>query len=140
MPIEAPSVILDTHVWLWIIEEKPISALARAAILRASRKARVFVPAVAVLEVGLLESKRRLNLDEPIDRWVENALSAPGTRLLPLSPSIAIDSTRLPGDLHGDPFDRIMVASARHHGATLITRDQKLVDYGRTGHASVIAA
>ena len=54
--------------------------------------------------------------------------------------AIAIASTRLPGDLHGDPADRLIVATARAHGATLMTKDSKLLAYGRAGHTSVMKA
>jgi PIN domain nuclease of toxin-antitoxin system len=74
------------------------------------------------------------------ETWVRNALATPGLILAPLTPEIAIASTRLPGDLHGDPADRLIVATARVHGATLMTKDSKLLAYGRAGHASVMRA
>jgi PIN domain nuclease of toxin-antitoxin system len=62
---------------------------------------------------------------------VRDALATPGLSLIPLTPEIAIDSTRLAESFHGDPADRIIVATARRMGARLITRDQKMMDYAR---------
>ncbi len=72
--------------------------------------------------------------------WIRRALETPGLTLVPLTPEIAVDSTRLPGDLHGDPADRMLVATARHIGARLMTRDQPLLDYGRKRHARIVSA
>jgi PIN domain nuclease of toxin-antitoxin system len=51
-----------------------------------------------------------------------------------------VDSARLPGDLHGDPADRMLVATARRVGATLVTRDGRILDYADGGHLSVLDA
>ena len=68
------------------------------------------------------------------------ALRAPGVTLLPLSPEIAVESTRLPGSPHGDPADRILVASARVAGARLATRDEGILRYAADGHVRVLDA
>ena len=72
--------------------------------------------------------------------WVSAALALPGVRLAPIEPAIAVASTRLPGDLHGDPADRLIVATARHLGAVLVTADKQLLAYGALGHVAVLAA
>ena len=88
----------------------------------------------------MLESKKRIHLWAPCEQWVQQALATPGLTLAPLTPEIAIESARLPGDLHGDPIDRILVATARRMGARLMTRDRKLIEYGRQGYARVVPA
>jgi len=50
-----------------------------------------------------------------------------------ISPEVAVASTRLPGTIHSDPADRMIAATARHLGSTLITADQLLLDYARPG-------
>lgn len=82
----------------------------------------------------MLVSKGRLTLDRDVGEWVAAALALPGIRLAPLSPEIAVASTRLPGPIHADPADRILVATARHVDAVLVTEDQRLLDYGAAGH------
>lgn len=88
----------------------------------------------------MLVRKRRLNLGTATREWVSRALSRPGVRLAPLTPEIAIDSEELPGRIHGDPADRIMIATARALDATLVTRDRLILDYGAQGHVDVLPA
>jgi PIN domain nuclease of toxin-antitoxin system len=71
---------------------------------------------------------------------MESVLALPGIRLAPIEPSIAIDSVRLPGDFHADPADRIIVATARFHQATLLTADRAILSYGQRGYVQVLAA
>ncbi|MDB5099285.1 MAG: hypothetical protein JWM80_3706 [Cyanobacteria bacterium RYN_339] len=130
MPEERLTVVLDTHAWIWLMNGQPLADAAREAIAAAAAHGAVLVPAIAVWEVGMLEAKGRLALDGPVLAWVERALAAPGVQLAPLTPRIAIDSTALPGELHGDPADRLIVATARQHDALLVTRDAKLLGYG----------
>ena len=88
----------------------------------------------------MLETKRRITLTTDPLRWVNDALRLPGFSLIPLSPEIAVTSSRLPGDFHGDPADRIIVASALVEKAMLITNDHKILDYGRKGFIETAAA
>lgn len=86
----------------------------------------------------MLEAKGRLSLSRAVDKWIHAALHAPGIRLLPLSPAIAIESTRLPGKPHGDPADRMLMASARHLGGQLATCDRQIIDYSAGGQLKVL--
>lgn len=134
--------VLDTHVWIWMVEGAPdaLSPSAIDAIEKAGKQGAVLVSAISVWEVAMLQSKGRISLSRPIDDWVRAALGAPGVRLLPLSPEIAIDSTRLPGDPHGDPADRILMASARVTGGRLATCDAEILQYARGGQLAVLDA
>jgi len=87
----------------------------------------------------LLESKGRLRLPMSVEAWIREALSPPALRLLGLdAPQVVIDSCNLPGPFHADPADRILVASARHLDAHLVTHDQKIIDYGEAGYVQVL--
>jgi PIN domain nuclease of toxin-antitoxin system len=68
------------------------------------------------------------------------ALAKPGVRLAPLEPEIAVASSRLPFEMHPDPADRILVATARHLGATLVTADGALLDFAGKGHFKAMDA
>jgi PIN domain nuclease of toxin-antitoxin system len=132
--------VLDTHVWIWVVEgaRTALSAPAIEAIERAGRRGAVRVSAISVWEVAMLEAKGRISLSRPLDDWVHAALRAPGVRLLPLSPEIAIESARLPGAPHGDPADRILMASARHLGGRLATCDREILEYSVGGQLKVL--
>jgi PIN domain nuclease of toxin-antitoxin system len=140
--VGARAFLLDTHVWVWLMQGDPTLKRARAVLStleQAAMEARLLVAAISVWEVGMLESKGRIVLPIDVMQWVERALAAPGVRLQPLTPAIAVQSTRLPGGFHGDPADRILVATARDQDATLVTRDERILNYGATGLVSTLA-
>ncbi|MCC7265489.1 MAG: type II toxin-antitoxin system VapC family toxin [Candidatus Latescibacteria bacterium] len=133
--------LLDTHTWIWLMNgEEPLrSSPARRVIEAAAGKALLRVSPISVWEVGMLEAKGRIALDLEVEAWVGQALAAPGIALAPLTAEIALASSRLPGALHGDPADRMLVATARSLGAALVTRDKELVAYGKRGFVPVLA-
>lgn len=137
----SPPFLLDTHAWIWLLLGDPIlqKKAALAAIEQAALDARLLVSAISVWEIGMLEAKGRIVLPLDIMQWVENALAVPGIRLHPLTPAIAVQSSRLPGAFHGDPADRILVATARTLGAVLVTRDTKILAYGAAGLVKTLA-
>jgi PIN domain nuclease of toxin-antitoxin system len=105
---------------------------------QAAARGNVLLSVISVWELGILEAKGRVRLQSPCDQWVREALATPGLSLAPLTPEIALESSRLPGLFHGDPADRIIVATARSLGARLLTRDQKMIEYGRQRHVKVV--
>jgi PIN domain nuclease of toxin-antitoxin system len=143
MPDEGTApLLLDTHVWIWVMEGRTdeVPSAVLEAVERAQADGRVWVSAISVWEVGMLEAKGRLTLSRGIREWVRRALGVPGVRLAELSPEVALDSSSLPGSVHGDPADRILIATARNLGATLVTRDRHIVGYGEQGLLAVLDA
>ena len=140
--IDAPALLLDTHVWLWLMTgtEDKLSLTALDRIDQASRAGHLKVSAISVWEVAMLEARGRIKLNQDCLQWVRRALSQPGTELVPLSPEIAVSSTRLPADFHGDPADRILVATAREWSLTLVTQNAKILDYGARKYLRVMPA
>ncbi len=136
------SLLLDTHVWIWTMQgdHRALSAPAVGEIEAASRAGRILISAISVWETSMLEAKGRISLSIPLDDWVQAALRAPGSRLLDLSPRIAIESTRLPADPPGDPADRILMAGARVESARLVTCDRDILEYAGEGHLAVLDA
>ncbi len=128
--------LLDTHYLLWYqfgIRER-LTASNLELIRSAADRNSLFLSVMSVWEIGMLESKARIQLYKPCAQWVEEALSTPGLNLIPLTPRIAIDSSHLPGEFHGDPADRVIVATARSLGARLLTSDKNILAYGKAGH------
>lgn len=111
-----------------------LSATTISLIERAATRSSLLVSAISVWEVAMLEAKGRITLSRSIQEWVSEALTVTGMKLVELSPAIAMESAKLPGEPHGDPADRIIMATARLLGATLITRDARILAYGATGH------
>jgi PIN domain nuclease of toxin-antitoxin system len=134
-------IVLDTHVLVWLIEgNKRLGSKAKAAMDEATPAPGLFIPAISFWEIAMLVGKGRLALGQDIDQWIKRVLALPGVNLAPLAPEISIESVRLPGGFHGDPADRLIIATARHHDATLITVDTAILAYASAGHVRVIDA
>ncbi len=131
--------LLDTHAVLWLDSGAPMSDASRAAIEAAARRGEVLVSPVSAWEIGLLAAKGRIALDLEPRRWFARFLGLPGVRLVPLTPDAAILSSFLPGGLHNDPADRLLVATAVVLAATLVTRDARILAYADTGHVAALA-
>jgi len=89
----------------------------------------VLISSMSVWELGMLVEKKRIKIDMDVLDWVEQALDTPGMQLCPITPRIAIQSTRLVGEVHGDPIDRLLMATASEENAILVTCDKKMLKY-----------
>jgi PIN domain nuclease of toxin-antitoxin system len=120
-------IVLDTAAWIWLVSDpRRLSARARKQIEAADV---ALVSAISVWELAMLVARRRITLDREVEDWVALALALPKLELASLDPGIAIRSTRLPGEFHADPADRIIVATAQERSAGLITPDRRILDY-----------
>ena len=97
-----------------------------------------YLSPITAWEVGQLVSRNRLSLGATPQRWFARILAMPNVHLAELSPDILFASSFLPGNPPRDPADRILLATARDLGATLITRDRALLKYGEDGQVSTI--
>ncbi|MGD9200150.1 MAG: type II toxin-antitoxin system VapC family toxin [Chitinispirillia bacterium] len=132
--------LLDTHVWIWLLNGslrlKESNTLGK--IVNASKNSSINISAISIWEIAMLEAKGRIIFSTEINNWVDKALKAPGLNLIPLLPSISIDSTRLPGTFQGDPADRIIVATARYLQCPILTADKKILSYSSRGMIKAI--
>ena len=120
-------IVLDTHTWIWWASEPArLGRRGRAAIEAADR---IGVPAVCQFEVTAAISRGRITLDRAPLEWIEQALALPRVELLPLTAAVAVKATQL-GSFHGDPADRLIVATAVLAAATLVTKDRNIRAYG----------
>ena len=131
----ASRLLMDTHVLLWLVEGYgSLGSESRAAIEASAHQNCLYISAITPWEIGLLVSKGRLQLGADVMQWIHAVLAKPGVQLAPLEPEIAVASTRLPFEMHADPADRILVATARNLGATLVTADRALLEMAGKGH------
>jgi len=127
--------LLDTHILIWLMEGVDrLPPGSRRKIDAAAAREGIAVSAMSFWEIAMLDSHGRIALSRPVREWRDLVLDAPGVSEIPLSGEVAIESVRLPGDLHGDPADRILVSTARLEGMVLGTRDGRLLGYGNRGH------
>ncbi len=124
--------LLDTHIWIWLMAGKDNFSPSFLKIVDQSReKNRLFISVISVWEVGMLVEKGKINFEIDTMDWVEQSSNHSGITILPLTPTIAIESCRLFGNLHGDPVDRMLVATAHEFRSVLVTHDKKLIEYGK---------
>ncbi len=123
--------LLDTHVLLWWFG--PASRLSAAqwqVIETADPDQPLWVSEISLWEIATLDSLGRIELRLPLRDWLERATAPPLVRRIGISPAIAAEVATLPESFHRDPADRILVATARVVGATLLTRDQRILEAG----------
>ena len=119
-------IVADTHAWLWWLAGDPaLSPAAHVALDGAFDDAELGVSAISVWEAAMLVKKGRLALALPLDEVVARCETLPGLRFVPVTPHIALASVAL-DPLHADPADRLIAATALAHGATLVTKDERL--------------
>jgi PIN domain nuclease of toxin-antitoxin system len=126
-------IILDTHIWIWWVNQAGPFTAGEYDLLKQSEAGGLGVSVISCWEVAMLVAKGRLNLMVPVEKWVKRGLRYPGIRLLPISPTIAVSSMQLKGEFHGDPADRLIVATAISRRANLLTHDGKIKKYPHVG-------
>lgn len=122
-------IILDTHIWIWWVHDSPQLPENYKLALKEHEASGLGISVISCWEAAKLVEYGRLKLPSPIDEWINAALNYPGIQLLPLTPEIAIESTRLPVPFHRDPADQIIVATSRIIQASLMTLNAKLQAY-----------
>ena len=113
-------IILDTHVLIWLKTDS--NQIPPSILKMIDRESEVGIPSISLWEVAMLLQKKRIDLEMPIYDWFEEILDKQKFRLLPLSLEVAIQSGTL--DMHGDPADRLIVASALIYRSPLVTADR----------------
>jgi PIN domain nuclease of toxin-antitoxin system len=127
MKTSDPVPLLDTHAWIWWVEQDArLGAKAIAALDALPADRRPFLCDISLWEVATLVERERLHLDVSLSEWLEAAAHPRSVRLLPLSPRIAAEIARLPDSFHRDPADRIIVATSRTHRLPVLTHDGRI--------------
>ena len=124
-------VLLDTHVWVWMAagDARRIGRRARQFIVRAQSLGLVRISPVSIFELTALNTLGRLSLAIPVAAWVAEALDATAARLSPLSVGVALEAGAISREALADPFDRLLVATARDGQGTIVTADDRILDY-----------
>jgi|694.fasta_scaffold57239_2 PIN domain nuclease of toxin-antitoxin system len=119
--------LLDTHALVWLASDQTqLTDLGKTLIQRAS--GRLFLSAISSLEIALLVKRNRLELPLPPQQFVADSIRQHGITEIPVDSTIAMAAAALP-DIHSDPFDRILAATALLHGLQLLSKDSVLRQY-----------
>jgi PIN domain nuclease of toxin-antitoxin system len=139
MKTSVEPLLLDTHVWIWLVRgEGRIPEDILELIFAAAGAGSMFLSVMSIWELSLLDAKRRITLNVPCLTWVRTALDRSGALTVPLTSEVAVSCHQLPGQLHSDPVDRMLVATARIEDLTLVTRDRAILDYAAQGHVRAL--
>lgn len=121
-------IVLDTHALLWMDRNDPsLGQQSRSLIVAAWRTSAVAVSAISFWEAAMLAQRGRISLPVTVETWRTDLLQA-GVQEIPLNGRIALMATSFQ-ELHRDPADRFIVATAMSHGALLVTADSKILEW-----------
>jgi PIN domain nuclease of toxin-antitoxin system len=136
-------VLLDTHVWIWLVNDEPrkLGPRTRRQLGKATGIRAASVSTASVFEIAALHTAGRLHFSQPADRWIRNSIERAGFKVIDIERDIAVDAGMIPATALPDPFDRCLVATAREYGVPLVTCDRRILDYARqSGMVRVIDA
>jgi PIN domain nuclease of toxin-antitoxin system len=136
------ALLLDTHAAIWLAAGQ-LSKSVLAQVIYAGLADGVYVSPISAWEVGLLARSRKqggpkVTFNPDPQAWFATLLSKPIIKEAPLSPAAAIASSFLPGRFHGDPADRLLVATARMMDMPILTRDRRILAYAKSGHVQTV--
>jgi len=121
--------LLDTHVLIWWLNDfSRLSPAQQEVVGSVGPQSPLLVSDISLWEVATLHSLGRIRLTIPLREWLDKAVAPPLVRRCGVSPAIAAEVAALPESFHRDPADRILVATTRVLGATLLTQDRRIVD------------
>lgn len=135
--------LLDTHVWIWLVADTPrqLGPRTRRRLARASGTHAARVSTASVFEIAALHTAGRLRLTQPVERWIRESIDRAGFRVVGIDRDIAVDAGLIPASALADPIDRCLVATAREHDVPLVTRDRAILGYAsRTKLVRVVDA
>jgi PIN domain nuclease of toxin-antitoxin system len=132
--------LLDTCAIIWAANNMVLSVAAGEAINGVGQnERRLFVSAASAWEIGMLISRGKISTTEHALAWFKSFVGASGAEVSDATADVMIAATYLPAPLHKDPMDRIIIATAREHDLTIITRDRAILAYGVAGHVKTLA-
>jgi len=121
------NVLLDTHIWVWwLTPGSPLTRAERGALDAAAGRHEICIAAISLWEVQMLHRKRRLELPLPFFDWLARAAHNQIVSVIPLDVETVLALDSLPDSFHGNPADRLIVATARAHVLPLATRDTRM--------------
>ena len=133
--------VIDTHVLLWtIFEPEQLKEDTKKHIASAQEANQLLISSISLWEIAMLYSKNRINIYEPIKDFLKSIVNIKGAIIKDLSPEIAAESIMLADGFHGDPADRIIVATTKVHGAVLLTRDHEVSSWAKSGDIKFLQA
>ncbi|HEY9871565.1 MAG TPA: type II toxin-antitoxin system VapC family toxin [Candidatus Obscuribacterales bacterium] len=140
VPPEITTLLLDTHIAVWLASgSSRLKSSTLALVEDCFHRGTLCLSPISAWEIGLLVSKGKLELGQPPLVWFEGFVQKFCPQIIDISPEIAISSSNLPGTFHGDPADRILVATAIACSTAILTADNNMAAYGQQGFVRIVA-
>lgn len=132
--------VLDTHAWFWLAVGDPEFTRQEQlkSVVDELWRYDLNISAITPWEISMLESKQRIILKQDCLSWLTQSVHQTHVRILELTLEVSVSANRLPGDFHGDPADRMIVATTRLINGVLLTRDSKILEYGKGGFVDTL--
>ena len=122
--------LLDTHTWIWWnMNPQNLSRRVTEIISNIDAYEEMLLSAISPWEFSKLLEKQRIGISCNPEDWINIAIDMPKLRIAPLSPILSYRSTVLPQPFDNDPAAQIIVATAREENATILTKDEKILEY-----------
>lgn len=123
-------ILLDTHILIWWFEDpRKLSDVALKTVEKAIKNHDVYVSSISIWEIYMLVQRGKLHLKIEVDDWIERVEGLPFMNFLPIDNEIASLSVKIGQNMHADPADRFLVATARRLGVAIVTADVKLRNF-----------
>ena len=121
-------ILLDTHVLVWSIREpERLSRRAAAVIRKAQYQEGLAIASITLVELANLFARGRLRGVGTLETSIRNIIERSGVSIRDITPEIAALAAQFPESFSKDPADRIIAATARGEGMTLISKDEKIL-------------
>ena len=123
-------IVLDTHAWVWFVDDPgQLSERAHQAIEAARSAGSIVISSISSWEVAMLAASGRLKLTMDVRHWIAKCEALPFFNFVPVDNAVFVRSVFLPGSLHADPADRVIIATALMRGIPVVTKDRKIRAY-----------
>ncbi len=121
-------ILLDTHVLLWMVSSPgKLSGAAVREIRRAQRECGCAIASISLWELAVLFARGRLRASGTIEASIREIVDSAMVSVLEITAEISGLAMAFPETYPKDPGDRLIGATARALGITLITRDEKIL-------------
>ncbi|AIL66028.1 Ribonuclease VapC22 [Rickettsiales bacterium Ac37b] len=132
-------IILDTHILIWsLLDPTNLTNKIKDIIADAQNSDNLYISSITLWEIAMLISKKRINVYGRIADFLTNIEKIEGLTVLDINANIAAESIMLPGGFQGDPADCLIISTTRELASTLITRDQKIINWATQGYLKTI--
>lgn len=134
------SLVLDTHAWFWLAVGDPKFSKWKDFdhAKKGFQNYELNISAITHWEISMLETKGGITLKLDCLSWLEESIKRTRVKVIELTPEISVAANRLPGEFHGDPADRIIVATTRLINGVLLTKDDRILQYGSKGFVDTL--